>query len=262
MATILRQKIKLAFEERDVGGPAFVFVHGWSCDRSFFAPQVEHFSRQHRVVAVDLRGHGESDKPQGVYRISDYADDTASIVDQLGFGKVVAVGHSSGAWTVMQLAALHPELVAAIVMVDPAPFVMTPERRASAEAMVAAMEQGDQEPRRRYIMDRMFLPTSDRRLVTSILNAMLATPSHAAAYAMRGALEFDAPAIAAQCKVQALHLAATQSGDPSPRNPPHLMSGWLPNVVNGWTVGAGHFSQLEVPEQVNAMIEAFLRHYV
>ena len=111
MATYVHQKIKLAFEERGVGRPAFVFVHGWSCDRSFFAPQVEHFSRQHRVVAVDLRGHGESDKPQGVYRISDYADDTASIVDQLGFGKVVAVGHSSGAWTVMQLAALHPELV-------------------------------------------------------------------------------------------------------------------------------------------------------
>jgi pimeloyl-ACP methyl ester carboxylesterase len=39
------------------------------------------------------------------------------------------------------------------------------------------------------------------------------------------------------------------------------MSEWLPNVVNGWTVGAGHFSQLEVPDQVNAMIEAFLRHY-
>jgi hypothetical protein len=36
----------------------------------------------------------------------------------------------------------------------------------------------------------------------------------------------------------------------------------LPNVVNGWTVGTGHFNQLEVPDQVNAMIEAFLRHYV
>ena len=165
MATIVHQGIKLAFEERGVGKPAFVFVHGWSCDRSFFGPQVEYFSRQHRVVAVDLRGHGESDKPQGGYRIAAYADDTAYIIEQLGFGKVVAVGHSSGAWTVMQLAALHPEHVTAIVMVDPAPFVMTPERRASAEAMVAAMEQGDQEPRRRYIMDRMFLPTSDHRLV-------------------------------------------------------------------------------------------------
>jgi hypothetical protein len=56
---------------------------------------------------------------------------------------------------------------------------------------------------------------------------------------------------------RALHLAATP-----PLNLPSLMSEWLPTVVNGWTVGAGHFCQLEVPGQVNAMIEGFLRHHV
>jgi pimeloyl-ACP methyl ester carboxylesterase len=40
------------------------------------------------------------------------------------------------------------------------------------------------------------------------------------------------------------------------------MSPWLPTVVSGWTVGAGHFNMMEVPDQVNAMIEAFLRHHV
>jgi pimeloyl-ACP methyl ester carboxylesterase len=103
----------------------------------------------------------------------------------------------------------------------------------------------------------MFLPTSDRRLVENILKVMLAAPAHVAANVMRGALEFDGPAIAAQCKVPTLHLAASPT-----RNPPHLMSEWLPAVVHGCTVGAGHFNQLEVPDQVNAMIEAFLRHYV
>jgi hypothetical protein len=57
------------------------------------------------------------------------------------------------------------------------------------------------------------------------------------------------------------------AGDRRSRGPrhvdaPQLMSQWLPNVVNGWTVGAGHPNQLEVPDQVNAMIEGFLRHYV
>jgi pimeloyl-ACP methyl ester carboxylesterase len=74
---------------------------------------------------------------------------------------------------------------------------------------------------------------------------------------MRGILAFDGPAAAAQCRVPALHLAAA-----SPLNPPHLMSQWLPTVVNGWTVGAGHFNQLEAPEQVNLMVEAFVRHHV
>jgi hypothetical protein len=43
----------------------------------------------------------------------------------------------------------------------------------------------------------------------------------------------------------------------SPRNPPLLMSEWPPNAINGGTVGDGHFNQLEVRDQVNAVIEAF-----
>ena len=57
MSTIVRDGIKLAFEDHGAGKPAFVFVHGWTCDRSFFAPQAEHFAPRHRVVSVDLRGH-------------------------------------------------------------------------------------------------------------------------------------------------------------------------------------------------------------
>jgi pimeloyl-ACP methyl ester carboxylesterase len=258
MATIVHQGIKLAYEDRGAGKPAFVFVHGWTCDHTFFAPQAEHFARRHRVVAVDLRGHGASDKPQGPYPIVAYADDLAYLIEQLGLGPVVAVGHSSGGMTVLQLAAAHPDRVAAIVMVDPAPFVFPPERRASLEAMVAAIEAGNQGPRRQFIVNRQFLPTSDRKLVEDVLAVMLAAPSHVAASAMRGALAFDGPAVAAQCQVPALHLV----GISPPLNPPHLMAQWLPTVVHGWTVGAGHYNQLEVPDQVNAMIEGFLRHHV
>jgi pimeloyl-ACP methyl ester carboxylesterase len=257
MATIVHQGIKLAYNDRGAGKPAFVFVHGWTCDRTFFAPQAEHFARRHRVVSPDLRGHGESDKPRGPYPISAYADDLAYVIAQLGLGKVVAVGHSMGGIAVLQLAAAYPDCVAAIVMVDPAAFVRPPEQRALTEEMVAAIEAGNQEPRRQFIADSMFLPTSDRELVENVAAVMMAAPSHVAAGAMRGILAFDGPLVATQCKVPALHLATS-----TPRNPPHLMSQWLPTVVNGWTVGAGHFSQLEAPDQVNAMIEGFLRHYV
>jgi len=101
------------------------------------------------------------------------------------------------------------------------------------------------------------MKTSDKALVKRVLKVMMASPSHIAANAMKGILAFDGPAAAARCKVPALHLAATP-----PLNPPHLMTQWLPNVVNGWTVGAGHFNMMEVPDQVNSMIGAFLRHYV
>src|SRR5262249_11187651 len=105
MATVVHDGVTLAYEDQGVGKPALVFVHGWTCNRTFFAPQAAHFAGQHRVVSVDLRGHGESDKPQGSYPVSAYADDIAFLVDRLGLGRVVAVGHSLGGLIVLQLAA-------------------------------------------------------------------------------------------------------------------------------------------------------------
>jgi hypothetical protein len=128
MPTVVHQGTTLAYEDRGAGKPAFVFVHGWACNRTFFTPQAAHFARRHRVVSVDLRGHGESDKPQGPYPIAAYADDLAYMIEHLGLGKVVAVGHSSGGMTVLQLAAAYPDRVAAIVMVAPAPFVFPATR--------------------------------------------------------------------------------------------------------------------------------------
>jgi len=66
MAMTMQGK-RLVFEDRGVGEPAFVFVHGWTCVRSCFAPQAEHFAQRRRVVSVDLRGRGASDKPAGSY---------------------------------------------------------------------------------------------------------------------------------------------------------------------------------------------------
>ncbi|MDZ7729692.1 MAG: alpha/beta fold hydrolase [Dehalococcoidia bacterium] len=72
--------VQLAYEEQGAGEPAFLFVHGWTCDRTFFAPQAEHFARAHRAISVDLRGHGESDKPEGEYPIAAYASDLAAFL--------------------------------------------------------------------------------------------------------------------------------------------------------------------------------------
>jgi pimeloyl-ACP methyl ester carboxylesterase len=71
--TIVHKGIKLAYEDRGAGKPAFVFVHGWTCDRSFFAPQAEHFARRHSTYAgtakaTSPRGHIPSQQPRTISR--------------------------------------------------------------------------------------------------------------------------------------------------------------------------------------------------
>jgi pimeloyl-ACP methyl ester carboxylesterase len=249
--------LRIGYEERGSGDPPFVFIHGWTCDRTFFAQQAEHFSRNHRVVSLDLRGHGESDKPEGDYPIAAYASDIAELMKQLDLGKAVIVGHSMGGITALQLAADHPDTVAAIVMVDPAPLKPPAEQQEALEGLVAATRAGQKEPRENVITNLMFLPTSDPRLVEQVKTLMLSAPDNIAAAAMQGIIDFDGPSVAAKCKVPALHIGAAQ-----PLNPPDVVSELMPHVVNAQTVGGGHFNQLEAPDQVNLMIEAFLECYV
>ena len=78
MTTLRRDGVALFFEEAKGAKRPILLVHGWWCDHSFFAPQFEHFARAgHRVVTVDLRGHGESDKPHESYTMQRFADDLA-----------------------------------------------------------------------------------------------------------------------------------------------------------------------------------------
>jgi pimeloyl-ACP methyl ester carboxylesterase len=71
--------VRLAYSEMDDGSRSFVFVHGRTCDQSHFTPQMEAFCRNYLVIAVDLRGYGQSDKPQCEYTLELFAGDIAAI---------------------------------------------------------------------------------------------------------------------------------------------------------------------------------------
>ena len=65
MPTITHNGLKLAYDSRGKGRPAFVFIHGWTCDRSFFAPQVKHFARRQRVATLNQRAYRVAFSPDG-----------------------------------------------------------------------------------------------------------------------------------------------------------------------------------------------------
>ena len=91
---------RLAYDVAGAGDPPMIFVHGWCCDRSYFAPQVTHFSGSHAVATVDLRGHGESSAPDpspGAYDIAVLADDVLAVATAAALQRPVLVGHSLGA---------------------------------------------------------------------------------------------------------------------------------------------------------------------
>ena len=242
---------ELGYDSAGAGDPALLFLHGWCCDRSFFAPQFDLFSKTHRVVSVDLAGHGKSDVPAN-YAIDALASDVAELAAELGLGRSVVLGHSLGALIALALWQQSPELVAAIVMVEPPPLSKEVWDGFSAQ-LIPSLEGPDGRAGRRRFVEQLFLPTDDEARRTQILETMDSVPIDAAILMLQAISDFDAVAPVRACDVPLLTISSAM-----PMNDTASLLAASPMMTVGQIVGAGHFPQLEVPEQVNPMIERFL----
>ena len=250
---LIRDGVRLVYEVAGSGEPAMVLVHGWTSDRSYFAPQVEHFSRSHRCVFVDLRGHGESDAPEQEYTIERFADDVAAVCDELGVKDAVLVGHSMGGAIVLAMSVRRPDLARAAAMLDPA--ILFP---AESQALLAQLAPVFSAPEglatlKQFFEGQFFLPTSDPALKARLAEAALKTPQHVIGSAFSNLAKFDSAAALQAVTKPLLYVGA----EPALTDVARLRE-LAPEVMVGKTVGAGHFHQLEVPDQINAMLERFI----
>jgi pimeloyl-ACP methyl ester carboxylesterase len=231
-------------------------VHGWCCDHTYFAPQVKHFAeRGHRVVAVDLRGHGKSDKPHQRYAMQDFADDLAWMCQHLELTKPVVVGHSMGGIVAFDLAARYPHLPSAVVMLDAA-VVLPSAARAAIPGLLEELRGPDyRNVLREYASRALFIPTDDEQRKEHILQSMSSTPQHVVVSAFEGLRDYDPTEAAGGLALPGVYIAADEL---QPRSDMIRFHEMFSDIQYGKTVGSGHFCQLEVPEQVNAMIERFL----
>jgi pimeloyl-ACP methyl ester carboxylesterase len=248
-----RVRLHVVEEGAGADAPPLVFVHGWCCNHGHFAPQREHFSRRHRVVSLDLRGHGQSEAPPpGPYTIEAFADDLVRLCDDLKLAAPVLVGHSMGARIVVTAAA-HMR-AAGVVLLD-STLRFLPRVAEDTAARVAAMLGPDGEAARRQMLEQvMFAPGDDAAVRARVLAEMAATPLRVAAPALMSLAEWDG--VAAARRVQAPMLAIVARPLTLQSMLPLLPE--LPRLQLGLTVGSGHFLQLIVPAQVNAMIERFV----
>lgn len=133
--------------ESQQAGPAYVFIHGITDLHQTWRWVVDDVRRGGDAVAVDLRGHYRSGRSPSPYQFQNYPRDVVSLIEGLGIGPAIIVGHSLGALTAIQIAANRPDLAAAIVLEDPPLYgaaIMKdyPERRHRFERNAALSGSG------------------------------------------------------------------------------------------------------------------------
>jgi pimeloyl-ACP methyl ester carboxylesterase len=245
-------------------GQPLLLINGWTGDHGIFTPQIRHFSKTRRVVAVDLRGHGASDAPEQDYTMAGFADDIAWQSRTLGLVKPVVIGHSLGGAVALELCGRHPDLAAGLVMID---TIVLPSPDAAGSPEIEGLLAGVGGPDYRAVVREMAWsigcdydhPARRQALFdTFILGPCLRTPQHVAYSALRNMIRHHDPVPAARaCRIPMAYISADVPLVEAARDLDRLRE-LCPQVVTAKTLLAGHFNTIEVAEQVNAMIERFL----
>lgn len=95
-----------------------VLIHGFPLNHTMWAPQIAALPDKHRVIAYDIRGHGESNVGGGQYTMDIFADDLIALLNHLKIEKAVLCGLSMGGYIALRALERHPERVSALVLCD------------------------------------------------------------------------------------------------------------------------------------------------
>ncbi len=244
-----RNGFRLAYTEAGAGGPPLLLVHGGTCNHTHMLPLMGHFMRRHRVINVDVRGHGESDAPEDArYTYQEINEDLTWLCGELGVEKPIGIGHSYGGSTLLQLSVDYPDFLSGIVLLDTG--VRSAESRMAEIGPAMTMTPQQQQA---FLKGRLFGPDDPPALRDRIASEMGDTPAHVGRDIRSTTVSFDATAAAEQFKGPGLFLLADR-----PFTDPDTLARLGPNWRVGQVVGSGHFIQMFAPEQVNPMIERFI----
>lgn len=237
-----------------------LFLHGVGGGARMFGPQLDHFGRDWRAIALDMPGYGGS-TPLPLVTIDALAGTLAGFIDELSLDRPVLVGHSLGGMVVQRLLQRAPDVARAVVLAQTSAAFGSRDP-AWEEAFVAArLGPLDAGQRMADLADTLLAetvaPGADPALLALARECLAHTPDSTyrdSVLALRG---FDARDALAAIAVPALLISgALDTAAP----PPGMarMAGRIPGAQHVELDGAGHLAFLEQPAAFNAAVEAFL----
>jgi hypothetical protein len=242
--------VKVRYQSFGKGDEALIFVHGWTCNSDFWKAQFNLYGNR-RVIAIDLPGHGESDKPETDYTMDFFAESIKAVMDEADVKRAVLVGHSMGTPVIRQFYRLYPKKVLGLIIVDGSlrsgtkeqvEEFMTPLRTDYAKASVE-------------FVDGMLQPIRDEKLKQEIRAAMLATPNYVGLSAMEGMINEK---IWTNDKIDVPVLAILAESPWWKADEKEFFASIAPKLDFRMWQGVSHFLMMEKPLQFSQSVRFYL----
>jgi len=227
-----------------------LFVHSLAGNGGQWALQLDHLRRHRRAVALDLRGHGDSDPADdGNYSIAGFADDVAAVADQLALRRFVLAGHSLGAEVAIEYAGRHPERVAGLLLVDPNGD-QTRVPREQMEPFLTALRDDPLRELESYF--RQLVVHGDPDASRWVLEDLRLTHEDAVARSVEGAMSYAPLPALARYPGPKLSIISDMN------SLPFSLHRLVPDLPVRLMPGTGHWLMMDRPGVFNSLLDEFL----
>lgn len=238
-------------------GPPLVLLHAIGTDAGMWAPQMVALRRAHRVVAVDLPGHGDSAEVDSAASTAAFAAKLAQTLDGLGIARCDLLGLSLGGMVAVAFASAHPERVSRLIACD-LRLDAPEDYQALWDRLIARAENEGMAAVAAFMTERWFGSgaRAANPMVAEIAAMLRRTPAAGFTLAARAIQALDLLPQAAAIAAPALLLAGSEDGVL-----PQVMAelaGAMPRAHLEILAGAGHLSNIDQPAAFTAAVLAFL----
>jgi 3-oxoadipate enol-lactonase len=252
--------INLAYTDQGSGMP-LVLLHAFPLNRAMWEPQVRALATRFRVIAPDLRGHGESDAPLWRYTMDQFADDVKGLLDHLSIAKAVLIGLSMGGYILFACQRKYPERITALVLADTRAQADAEEGKTNRFALAQVAHRMGAGAVAEAMLPRLLSPASLQgrpdlvaRVRSIITNNQV---SGIVGDLMAMADRPDSVPILQQIACPTLVIVG-EADQPTPPADARLMAEAIPGARLAIIREAGHLANLEQPEAFNRAVLSFL----
>jgi len=243
---------RIHYKSYGKGKEALVLIHGWTCNLDNWRDQIPDFAKRNRVIALDLPGHGQSDKPEIPYTMDLFANAIDAVLRDAKVERAVLVGHSMGTPVARQFYRKYPQKTLAIVIVDGGlrPFG-TKEMR---ENFISMFRSPNYKQAGMQMLSQM-APTLSAEGKERVNASFANTPQYVVVSAMEG---MNDDALYGPDKINVPVFAILAKSPFWPADTEDFLRGLAPDLELQWFEGVSHFLMMEKPKQFNDAVIAFL----
>lgn len=248
--------VKVHYDNYGGGNQAIVLIHGWTCDATFWQANIPALTAAMRVIAVDLPGHGQSDKPEKfTYSMDNFAYAVNAVLTHAKVERAVLIGHSMGVPVVRQFYKNYPAKTLGLVLVDGSLWPMGTKE--SMKQFFEPLTKPDYLKSMEGSVNFLTGGMKDQAVAARVKKTMLSAPQHVIVGAFEGMLD---PAMWKEPVKFSLPVLATMAANTMwTKDYEKFVRESAPGIDYQIWPGVSHFLMMDEPNKFNGTVTTFLK---